>query len=86
MSDEDEGGEVSVPQEGVAPKRDPALAVRVADGNAEAEYAAVENAAVPLLSKMKSGPRICRELGFSLGGAAGSGGRWADSSELTRSI
>jgi len=36
------------------------------------EYGAVENAAAPLLSRMKSGPRICKELGFSLGGAGGS--------------
>tara|TARA_B110001452_G_scaffold139879_1_gene116249 strand:+ start:1304 stop:2326 length:1023 start_codon:yes stop_codon:yes gene_type:complete len=51
--------------------------VRVAEAKQEegaggAEYASVENAVVPLLSHMKSGPRICRELGFSLGGSGGS--------------
>lgn len=51
--------------------------VRVADTKQEAgaggpEYASVENAVVPLLSHMKSGPRICRELGFSLDGSGGS--------------
>ena len=42
------------------------------EGAGDDEYAPVENAAVPLLSHMKSGPRICRELGFSLGGSGGS--------------
>ena len=42
------------------------------EGAGDNEYAPVENAAVPLLSHMKSGPMICRELGFSLGGSGGS--------------
>ena len=42
------------------------------EGAGDDEYAPVENAAVPLLSHMKSDPRTCRELGFSLGGSGGS--------------